>query len=288
MAWNKFMEILEENRKRFFQMLFVFMIIFSVYFAVKVFSELKKDSLLGESATPATISFTGHGEVTATPDIANVYFTISKDAQTVSVAQAGVATIEKSALDILKAKGVSDKDIQTTDASFNPKYEYKQAACPIAPPIPLNGSVSGSTAIASPVYCDPGKQVLIGYTASESITVKIRNTDTVGDIMQSLGTTGVTDLSGPNFTIDNPDALQVQARKLAIDDAKAKAQVLAKDLGVSLGKIESFEDNSTGPIVYNTEAKVMSVASVPVAVPAVIPKGQNTITSDVTIIYEIK
>ena len=59
--------------------------------------------------------------------------------------------------------------------------------------------------------------------------------------MQGLGTTGVSNLSGPDFSIDNPDALQVQARKLAIDDAKAKAQVLAKDLGVSLGKIERFQ-----------------------------------------------
>ena len=272
------MEIIEEkNRERFFVLLSILMVIFSVYFVVKIFSEFKKDSLLGENATPATVSFTGHGEVTATPDIANVYFTISKDAQTVSAAQAGVATIEKSALAVLKAKGVADKDIQTADASFNPKYDYEQVACPL---IPAGGTVSS--------YCNPGKQVLVGYTASESITVKVRSTDTVGDIMQALGTTGVSDLSGPDFSIDNPDALQVQARKLAIDDAKAKAQVLAKDLGVSLGKIESFEDNSSSPVMYNAEAKVMSVAAVPVAAPAAIPKGQNTITSDVTITYEIK
>src|ERR1035437_10540821 len=127
------MEILEENRKKFFKVLFVFLIVLSVYLLVRVYSEIKKDSLLGESATPATISFSGHGEVTATPDIANVYFTISKDASTVKDAQAGVATIEKSTLAVLQAKGVADKDIQTADASFNPKYEYRKAACPIVP-----------------------------------------------------------------------------------------------------------------------------------------------------------
>jgi uncharacterized protein YggE len=151
----------------------------------------------------------------------------------------------------------------------------------------MNGIVS-SNAIISSTYCNPGKQVLVGYTASESITVKVRNTDTVGDIMQALGTTGVSGLSGPDFSIDNPDALQAQARKLAIDDAKAKAQVLAKDLGVTLGKIESFSDNSSSPIMY-AENKTMSLsAAVPAAAPAVIPKGQNTITSDVTITYEIR
>jgi uncharacterized protein YggE len=283
------METLEENKKIIFKVGIILLIILSIYYAVKIFSEIKKDSLLGENATPATISFSGHGEVDATPDIANIYFTISKDAGTVKDAQAGVAVIEKSALDLLKAKGVDAKDIQTADASFNPKYEYKQAVCPPSAPTPitLNGGVSSGSAIASPVYCNPGKQVIVGYTASESITVKVRNTDSVGDIMQGLGATGVSDLSGPNFTIDNPDALQVQARKLAIDDAKAKAQVLAKDLGVSLGKIESFSDNGTNGAIYAPKAEVMS-ATVSVTAPAVIPKGQNTITSDVTITYEIK
>ncbi len=129
---------------------------------------------------------------------------------------------------------------------------------------------------------------MTGYEASESITVKVRNTDNVGKIMQGLGTIGVSNLSGPNFTIDNPDALQTQARKLAIDDAKSKAQVLAKDLGVSLGKIESFSDSSGGyPIMYAQNA-VMSAGAVSKAAPAVIPAGQNTISSDVTITYEIK
>jgi len=285
------METLDENKKRIYRAGIILVFILSAYFAVKIYSELKKDTMLGESTQPATISFSGHGEVMATPDIANVYFTITKDASTVKDAQAGVATIEQKALDVLKAKGVDTKDIKTADASFNPKYEYKQAICPQpTPPVPLNAGagVSNTSAIA-PTYCPGNKQVLVGYTANESITVKIRNTDTVGDIMQALGTTGVSNLSGPDFSIDNPDTLQAQARKKAIDDAKAKAQVLAKDLGVSLGKIASFNDSNGGyPVMYNAKSDAMTLGAVPAAAPAVIPKGQNTISSDVTITYEIK
>ena len=280
------METLDENKKKIYRAGIILVFILSAYFAVKIFSEIKKDSMLGESTQPATISFSGHGEVMATPDIANVYFTITKDASTVKDAQAGVATIEQKALDVLKAKGVDSKDIKTADASFNPKYEYKQAVCPIAPPVPLNGTTSSAI---SPTYCPGSKQVLVGYTANESITVKVRNTDTVGDIMQALGTTGVSNLSGPDFSIDNPDTLQAQARKIAIDDAKAKAKILAKDLGVSLGKISSFSDSSGGyPVMYNTKSDAMTLGAVPSAAPAVIPKGQNTISSDITITYEIK
>ena len=273
---------MEEDKKKFFKVLGVLVVFLVIYFGVKTIYEIKKTSLLGEDSTPATISFSGHGEVEATPNIANIYFTISKDDKTVSAAQADVAAVEKDTLAVLTAKGVADADVQTTDASFNPKYEYQQVACP-PNPVPVT-----TTGMSSPgIVCLPGRQVLVGYTASESITVKVRNIDTVGDIMQALGTTGVTNLSGPDFSIDNPDALQAQARKLAIDDAKSKAEVLAKDLGISLGKIESFSDDSVSPVMYSN-AKVMSLGAVPASAPAVMPAGQNTITSDVTITYEIK
>ena len=81
----------------------------------------------------------------------------------------------------------------------------------------------------------PGKNVITGYTASESITVKVRNTDDVGKIMQGLGALGVSDLSGPNFSIDNEDSLKAEARKKAIDDAKSKAKVFSQRFRYSFG-----------------------------------------------------
>ncbi len=274
------MEILEENKKKFFKVLFVFVFIVSVYFVAKIVTEIKNYTLLGESSQPATISFSGHGEVTAVPDIANVYFTISKDSKTVKDAQTLVATIEKNSLDFLKSNGILEKDIKTSNASFYPKYEYRQAMCPV----PAVGSVTSST---PSYYCPPGKQVIVGYTASESITVKVRNTDDVGKIMQGLGTMGVSDLSGPNFAIDNEDGLKAEARKKAIDDAKQKAEVLAKDLGVSLVKITSFSESGNYPMPMY--AKAMATDSVSgSSTPAQIPKGENTISSDVTITYEIR
>lgn len=280
------MEILEESKKKFFKGLFVLMIILSAYLLVMIFSELKKDSVIGDSTQPATISFSGHGEVTAVPDIATIYFTISKDAATIKDAQAGVASIETKALDILKAKKVADKDIKTADASFYPKYDYKRSVCPqtYAPSAEVGTS---SVANMPAYYCPPGPQVIVGYTASESITVKIRNTDDAGAIMQELGTAGVSNLSGPNFTIDNEDGLKAEARKLAIDDAKTKAQALAKDLGVSLEKITSFSENGNYPIMYSAKADMLGTG-VSAPAPAQLPKGENTITSDVTITYEIK
>ncbi len=275
------MEIQENIKNKLFKGVGVLVIILSVYFIVKIFSEIKRGSLLGESDQPAMISFSGHGEVTAVPDIANIYFTISKDAKTVKDAQASVAVIEKEALSFLSEKGVAKKDIKAANASFYPKYEYKQAACPQLAP-------AGVDTVSS-YYCPGNKQIIVGYTASESIMVKIRKTDDAGAIIEGLGTISVSNLSGPNFSIDDEDGLKAEARKLAINDAKGKAKLLARDLNVSLVKIVSFSENGNYPypMMYATGAMEKSMDSRTPA-PAELPVGENTISSDVTITYEIR
>ncbi len=275
--------ILPEQKMRLYKGLRIFLVVFLIAVGVSLLTE----SIRSENNKPENnITFSGHGEVNAVPDIANVYFSISKDAKTVKEAQILVAGIEKSSLDLLKTDGVLEKDIKTANASFYPKYEYKQAVCP---PIPMGAGTAGTTiSTSSAYYCPPSKQVITGYTASESITVKVRNTDDVGKIMQGLGTLGVSDLSGPNFAIDNEDGLKAQARKKAIDDAKSKAEVLAKDLGIHLGKITSFNEGGNYPTpMYSAKAVMMDSASGSAA-QALLPKGENTITSDVSITYEIR
>lgn len=260
------MEMSLERKMRFYRIIKFVLLAFLIAVGVSYLTETIRD----QSNRPEnTISFSGHGEVTAVPDIANVYFTITKEAKTVKEAQALVAEIEKNSLVFLKDNNVLEKDIKTANASFSPKYEYKSLIC-------------------NQYSCPPGgNSVIIGYTATENITVKVRNTDDVGKIMQGLGTLGVSDLSGPNFSIDNEDGLKAEARKAAILDAKAKAIVLAKDLGVRLGKITSFSESGNYPTpMYAKGMMADSVSSS--SVPAEIPKGENTISSDVSITYEIK
>ncbi len=268
------MEIPNEYKKLFFRSLLALMIVLFVFVAVKSMTEFRSYDSLGNKVEN-TISFSGYGEVFAVPDIANIDFTISKDAKTVKEAQDGVAQIEKKSLDFLRSNSVADKDIKTTNSSFYPKYEY----------------VYDKTSVVCTQYgcpSTPGKNVIVGYTASENITVKIRNTDDAGKIIQGLGTAGVSNLNGPNFAIDKEDDLKIQARKLAIDDAKAKAKSLAKDLGVRLGKITSFSESgyNPAPMMYGKAMMLDSVSAT--SSPAEMPTGENKISSDVTITYELK
>lgn len=214
------------------------------------------------------ITISGHGELQATPDIANVSFTIRKEAKTVKEAQAQVKAVEAKVLESLSANKVSRDDTKTTNASFNPKYEYKNVVCT--------------------QYACPSNSVIVGYEAYQSIDLKIRDVDSVGRIIEDLGAVGVTELSGPNFAIDKEDTLKALARRDAINDAKAKAKVLAKDLGVRLGKMTSFSDGGNYPMPMYAKSTMMEDSTVGASAPAVLPVGQNTISSDVTLTYEIR
>jgi len=263
-----------ENKKKMHHIIKMAVLVLLVLCAGKFLMECR-DGEKNSVDNQDVIVFAGHGEVSAVPDIANVDFTIEKDAKTVKEAQAAVAIVEKQALDLFKLNNIAEKDIKTTNSSFYPKYEF------------VVDTKAGTA--CTPYGCppQPGKNVITGYTASESITVKIRNTDDAAKIIEGLGKVGVSNLNGPNFAIDKEDALKGNARKLAIDDAKAKAKILAKDLGVRLGKITSFSENGNYPMpMYN--AKAMTADSAGAAAPAVLPKGENLITSDITITYQIK
>lgn len=262
-----------EYNKIISKSLIALLITASLFMFSKFLSEWRNYSSSG-NVNANVITVSGHGEVQAVPDIANISFSIRQEAKTVKEAQEKVATIEKSALDFLKTNNIEEKDIKTENASFYPKYEYKYDA----KLVPCNE-----------YGCPPsrGTNVIVGYEASETISVKVRNTDDVGKIMQGLGELAVSDLNGPNFTIDDEEALQIEARKKAIENAKEKAKILAKDLGVSLRGVVSFSESDgyyPYPMMYAKDAMETSVGNAP----ATIPKGENTISSDVTITYEIR
>ena len=136
------------------------------------------------------------------------------------------------------------------------------------------------------IPCRQDAPKIIGYEVSEYISVKIRDLANVGEVLQGIGSIDISEISGPNFSVDNEDGLKAQARKLAIDDAKAKAKVLSKDLGVKLIRIVSFSENDNYPMMYSTKgAGIMD--SYATSAPE-LPTGENKITSNVTITYEIR
>jgi len=240
----------------------------ALFLCMKFVNETKK---FGESSTDlsnvSTIDVTGSGFAFAIPNIASESFTIEYKGATVRDAQTVVSQKANKALAFLKSAGVADKDIQTTNYTAYPQYSN---------PTPCYDRM-----------CPPMQESKItGYTVSETITVKIRDTASVGKIVDGLGAQGVTGLSGPDFTVDNADMVNAQARAKAIADAKQKAQVLAHDLGVDLVRVVRFSENSGGGYPMPMFAKDMAVGAA--SPTSALPAGENKYTSNVTVTYEIR
>lgn len=240
------------------------------------FTNLKEYSYIGRDInSQTTITVSGDGESFAAPDIATLSFAITQDAKTPVEARKTVDEKMKKVSEFLAASGVAAKDIKTTGYNLNPKYEWqqKQIVCIMYP-------------------CDQpqGKQVLVGYTVTQSTEVKVRNLDNAGTILGGLTDNGATDVSGLNFMVENEDAIKATVREEAIAEAKAKAGQLAKDLGVSLVRIVSFNEGGDYPVYYgraSMEMKAMSADSSMAPAPS-ISAGENKYTSNVTIVYEIR
>lgn len=264
------MEIQNEYKKNLYFGVLTLNIVLVLLFGMKFLSEIRSYGALGGENI---ITVSGHGEVQAVPDIANIYITITKDAPTVKEAQELVASVESKVLEFLRESGIEDKDIKAENASFYPKYEYKYNAKSFFP--------------CNEYGCPPneGRNVIVGYTATESINIKVRKIDEAGELMQGIGALGVTQLNGPNFSIDDEDKVKAEARKEAIEDAREKAKVLAQDLGVRLGRVQSFsEGGGYAPVIYYAKTAESDRA---LGAPAEIPKGENTVSSDVTVTYRI-
>jgi uncharacterized protein YggE len=262
------MEISTDERKGFFMGLRVVMIVLAAFLFIKGVGELKAIRYIGSSSdTAATITVQGSGEVFAVADVAEITYSVETQGATVAEAQTSVTKKISSSLAALREKGVLDKDIRTENYSSYPVYEYDRALCTTA-------------------SCPPTKAPkIVGYTVSQTVVVKVRDTNRTGEILQVLGDNKVTSISGPNFTIDDPDALSAEARKKAIADAETKAKALAKDLGVTLVRITSFQESNGSLPQYYAMVKADSASGAPVPE---LPKGENKISSSVTITYEIK
>lgn len=257
----------ESQTHRITRALLVLLFVGSLFLAMKAINESKAYKFIGKSPSEqASVTVTGEGEAFAIPDIATFSFSMTATNKEVLSAQQEVTRKIDAALAFLRENGVAEKDIKTSSYDIYPKYEYNQIVC-----------------IRTP--CPTQKQELVGYEVTQAILVKVRDTKKAGTLLGGLGTVGVTNVSGLNFSLDDKDAKQREARGLAIKDAEEKAKQLARDLGVHLGAIRNFSES--GAIPYYARFAEMKADGGALAVPE-IPAGETKITSQVTITYEIR
>jgi uncharacterized protein len=207
-----------------------------------------------------TISISGHGEVSAVPDMASISVGVMTQADTAADALAANTTAMNALFSALKAAGLADKDIATSNFSVNPRYDY--------------GS-SGN---------QPPK--VMGYDVSNSVTIIVRKISDLGGILDKAVAAGSNQINGISFTFADATKLFDASRKNAVEDARRKAELYAAASGVTLGDIITISEMGSTmpqpPIMMQAAMEKSAGGPVPVM------QGEQTLSSDVSIVWAIK
>jgi uncharacterized protein len=264
-----------QNGQRIGKFLAFSLVLLSVFLLVQIVQGLKKFNYIGREIYPQrTIMVSGEGEVFAIPDVASFSYSIVEEGKTAEEAQNKANEKMEKALAALKDNGIEEKDIKTSNYSFYPKYEWEQQYC-----VQMVG-----------VVCPSGKNVLKGYEVNQTVTVKVREMEKAGDLVSKIGALKVSSVSGVEFTVDDREKYVAEARAAAIAKAKENAKKLEDQLGIDLGDMLYFNENSGYPIPYYAEGlgggKDMMSSIAPQRTP--LPTGESKIISNVNLTYEIE
>jgi uncharacterized protein len=254
--------------KRVEQLVSLFLVVTTAFMAFLAINEIRA-VFQPQEQIGASFSVQGTGSVFAVPDVARITFAVEETAESAEDAQAESARVINAAIDLLDDLNIEEKDVKTTSYNVYPEYAKMQ---------PCYSGV-----------CPEYERTITGYTATQRVEIKVRDTEAVGEVLTRLGSTGVSNLSGPNFSIDDPEALYAEARSAAIADARAKAKVLAKDLGVRAVRVVSFWEDY-GPYYPYAENRAYGTAedaAMSMPIPE-IPLGEDEITVTVNVSYEIR
>jgi uncharacterized protein len=211
-----------------------------------------------ETKMPRTISLSGHGEVRVPPDMAIVMVGVASQGDSAAAALAANTAAMQAVFAALKAAAIDAKDIQTSNFTVQPHYDYGNSGQPPR---------------------------LTGYDVSNSVTVAVRKLGTLGAILDHVVTAGSNQINGVLFQIARPEAAMDQARKLAVADARRKATVYTAASATALGDILLISEGTAMPPPVPMQAKMLGAeraSDVPIA------EGEQAISVDVNIVWEIK
>ncbi len=226
---------------------------FSTALAASMALAIARPALADTAA--AQITVTGEGFVETKPDMATISIGVTTGAPTATEALAANSAQLKLVLDNLRAAGIEERDLQTTGLSLNPNYDSSKS------------------------YADGSA----GFVASNQLNVRVRALDGLGAVLDAAVKDGANTLNGLSFGVTDQAPLLDEARKRAVAQARAKADLLSTAAGVKLGRVVSITEGGgfaqPGPM-YRMDAAAAS-APVPMAT------GEVSISATVTVVWEV-
>ena len=215
-----------------------------------------------DDTLPPRLEISGEGEVHVAPDMAILSLTVLREAETARDALSASNSAMHEVLRAMKDAGIAERDLQTTAVSLRPRYHH------------------------------PGKDntlkepKIIGYSASNSLTVRVRDLKTVGAVLDKSVTLGVNQGGNLRFVNDDTTAAMKEARRRAVADALARAQTLAAAAGIKLGRVVRMSEQSSRPRPLPIARPALAAAPQAEAVP--LAAGENSYRAVVDMVFAIE
>jgi uncharacterized protein YggE len=207
-----------------------------------------------------TIYVEGTGKASATPDVATISFGAETRNEDQATAQNENSTKTNALLSLVKAQGIAEEDIQTSDYSIWQDCVWDD---------------------------DYNECTPTDWVVSQSVTVKVRDTAKVAGLLSVLGQNGASNVYGPSFEVDDLSAAKAEARAAAIKDAEANAKQLAKELGVHLDGVIGYSEYAPQPPYpyYDREYAAEGIGG---SIAPEIEIGSQEVSLTVTVTYKLK
>lgn len=212
--------------------------------------------LAGANEASGTLVVVGDGVIAVTPDMATIQVGITSEAETAGEALDETSVVTGELLTLLSEMGIEQRDLQTSNLSLSPIWSDRGSGGSYDPEIR-------------------------GYRADNTVRVRVRAIGDLGAILDDIVTNGANRFNGLSFDVQDPRPLEDQAKVAAVQDAQAKAALIADAAGVTLGRILSIGEAGAQPPGPMPMIEAARVTSVPVA------SGELEIRAQVTIVYAI-
>ncbi len=215
------------------------------------------------AADARLITVSGEGRAAGEPDVAIINLGVEARRPTAVDAMAAVNAAAASVLDALKGAGVAREDIQTDRISVTAQYDYRSQ--------------------------QRGEQPrLTGYLAANSVSAKVREIDRAGPVIDAAIGAGANNLDGISFAFDDPAPLLNEARRSAVEDALAKAELYANAAGVKAGRVVEISDVAAARAPGTRIAAMRAEADASGFAPTPVEPGELSLTAQVIVTMEIE
>lgn len=208
------------------------------------------------SADGTLLSVSAQAEAKRVPDIATLSAGVVTQAADANAALRANADEMTQVVAAIKAAGIAERDIQTSGVNLNPQYRYAENLPP----------------------------AITGYQASNNVNITVRDIAKLGKIFDALVATGANQVNGPSFDVDDKESAFDEARRAAVEKARARAEMYAKTLGMKVRRIVSISEGNG----YNPPRPMMAMAKMERSqADTPISPGENTLSVNLDVVFEL-